>query len=142
MQREEALVRKLMRKYKTNDPFELCQELGYQVLYVPLTGVRGFYQYYCRKNIVYISDALDYDTTRFVCAHELGHSLMHRQVNTLYMDTCTFLKTGIYEDEANLFAVLLLHPVVCIDEYEGWTIRRIADFWNAPESAVKRRLEL
>lgn len=142
MQREVALVRKLMRKYKTNDPFELCHELGYQVLYVPLTGVRGFYQYFCRKNVIYISDVLDCSTARFVCAHELGHSLMHRQVNTLYMDTCTFLKTGIYEQEANLFACCLLHPDSCLDEYEGWTIEQIASYWGMPEEPVRQRLQL
>lgn len=140
--KEMALVRKLMRKYKTNDPFELCRALGYTVLNVPLTGVRGFYQCFCRQGIIYLADNLTGTQEQFVCAHELGHSLMHRNINALYMDTCTYLKTSHYEQEADLFAVCLLRPKIDLEEYEGWTTKQIAYYWNMPEEPVKQRLQL
>ncbi|MDD3429926.1 MAG: ImmA/IrrE family metallo-endopeptidase [Oscillospiraceae bacterium] len=104
------LVQKLIKKYGTNNPFRLCSALGYAVYHVPLTGVRGFFQHYAHKNIVYLSSDLTEQEAAFVCAHEIGHALLHGKVNTLYMATGTFLKTTPYEREADRFAICLLYP--------------------------------
>ena len=98
-----------MRKFGTRDPFRIADELGYTIIYTPLVGVRGFYQYLKRCHIIYLDSELDDNTACFVCAHELGHSILHRGLNRIFMDTRTFIVTSRYETEANRFAVDLLH---------------------------------
>ena len=85
------LAERLVKRFGTRDPFRIAEELGYIIIYTPLVGVRGFYQYLKRCHIIYLDSELDEDTTRFVCAHELGHSLLHRGLNRIFMDTRTFL---------------------------------------------------
>lgn len=99
----------LARKYGTRDPFQIARSLGYTIIYTPLVGVRGFYQYLKRCHIIYLDSSLDDNTARFVCAHELGHSLLHRGCNRIFMDTRTFVVTSRYETEANRFAIDLIY---------------------------------
>ena len=96
-----SLAEKLVRRFGTRDPFKIAEALGYIVLYTPLVGVRGFYQYLKRCHIIYLDPGLDEATARFVCAHELGHSLLHRGLNRIFMDTRTLLVSSRYETEAD-----------------------------------------
>lgn len=102
------LAEKLVERYGTRDPFKIAEELGYIVIRTPLAGVRGFYQYLKRCHIIYLDSGLDDAAARFVCGHELGHSLMHRGLNRIFMDTRTFMASGRYEAEADRFAADLL----------------------------------
>lgn len=107
------LANSLARKYGTRDPFRIADALGYTIIYTPLVGVRGFYQFLKRCHIIYLDSALDEETARFVCAHELGHSLLHRGYNRIFMDTRTFVVTSRYETEADRFAADLIY-----DDYD------------------------
>lgn len=139
---EMVLVDNLIKKYKTNNPFELCDTLNYIVLEVPLTGVRGFYQYYKMNNLVYINLELPEQVKKFVCAHELGHSLMHRDTNTIYLDTRTYLKTSMYERQANQFAINLLFPHDdFFDDYKECTIVQTARCLEVSEELLEFRLK-
>lgn len=139
---EMALVDKLIKKYKTNNPFELCDDLDFMVLEVPLTGVRGFYQYYKSNNLVYINLDLPEQVKKFVCAHELGHALMHKDTNAIYLDTRTFLKTSLYERQANQFAMNLIFPQdEFFDDYKECTISQAAECLNVSEELLEYRLK-
>ena len=104
------LVQSLVRKYNTRNPFEILKQKNVILVYAPLNGVRGFYQYFQRNHIIYIDENLSDSEKRFVCAHELGHMLLHKKANALFMDTHTFFNTEKYEVEANTFAAELLIP--------------------------------
>ena len=41
----------LVRKHQTRNPFEIILGLNVILVFAPLTGVRGFYQYFQRNNI-------------------------------------------------------------------------------------------
>ena len=60
-----------------------------------------------------IDSALNGRKARFVCAHELGHSLLHKNLNRIFMDVNTNMVTSRYENEADRFAVDLL-----FDDYD------------------------
>ena len=83
------LVQSLVRKYNTRNPFEILRQKNVILVYAPLNGVRGFYQYFQRNHIIYIDENLSDSEKRFVCAHELGHMLLHKKANALFMDTHT-----------------------------------------------------
>ena len=53
-----SMVNKLVRLYKTRDPFEMIRGMNVILISYPLEGVRGFYQYFQRNNIIYIDDRL------------------------------------------------------------------------------------
>lgn len=77
--------------------FEIIKGLNVILVPVPLEGVRGFYQYFQRNNIIYIDDSLPEHEQILVCAHELGHMLLHKKANALFMDTYTGFNTTKYE---------------------------------------------
>lgn len=100
-------VENLTETYETRDPFRLCAELGAIVLHVPLVRVNGFYQRFEDQDIIYINQDLGEEEKRLVCAHELGHMILHRDINSLFLESIKFV-TNKYEIEANAFAIQLL----------------------------------
>lgn len=100
------IVNSLVKKHKTRNPFEIIKGMNVILVPVPLEGVRGFYQYFQRNNIIYIDDSLPEHEQILVCAHELGHMLLHKKANALFMDTYTGFNTTKYEKVADLFAMV------------------------------------
>ena len=101
---------KTLADYGTNDPFEICRQLGIEMLYLPLGRMRG----YCYKNedgqAIVLNDNLDEHEAGVVCAHELGHVLLHANLNRIYLDASTFICERKLENEVDAFAVCLLYP--------------------------------
>ena len=124
--KEKVLANKLAKKFGTRNPFEIIK--GINVILIPsdLIGVRGFYQYFQRNNLIYIDQNLPYQEQVWVCAHELAHMLIHKKSNTVFMDTRTHFNTSVYENEANKFAIELLVPDEVILEYHDYTLEQIA----------------
>lgn len=136
-----SLVEKLVRKFGTRDPFKIAEELGYIVLYTPLVGVRGFYQHLKRCHIIYLDPELDEVTASFVCAHELGHSLLHRGLNRIFMDTRTFLVSSRYEAEADHFAVDLLYDDYDLQDLLAFPVSTAATSMGVSEELAAYRLQ-
>ena len=120
------LVQSLVRKYNTRNPFEILRQKNVILVYASLNGVRGFYQYFQRNHIIYIDENLSDSEKRFVCAHELGHMLLRKKANALFMDTHTFFNTEKYEVEANTFAAELLIPDELIFEHPDMPADQLA----------------
>lgn len=134
------LAQKLVRQHETRDPFRIAAELGYVVIRTPLVGIRGFYQYVKRCHLIYLDDSLSEQDAAFVCAHELGHSFMHRGLNRIFMDTRTLLVTSRYETEADRFAADLLFPDEVIDELKALPSETVAACLGMPEPLAIYRL--
>ena len=127
-------VSQLVRKYQTRDPFEMIKGLNVILVHYPLEGVRGFYQYFQRNNIIYL------DEQRFVLAHELGHMFLHKKANAIFMDTRTQFNTDKFELEANLFAMELLLPDSFLDEYRDFTIDQISRMTGYHKRLIELRI--
>lgn len=130
-----ARVNRLVRFYKTRDPFEMIKGMNIILVTYPLEGVRGFYQYFQRNNIIYLDEKLSDSERRFVLAHELGHMMLHKKSNAIFMDTRTQFNTSKYEQEANLFAMELLLPDQILNEfiqagYSADQLARITGFYK------------
>ena len=134
------LAERLVEKFGTRNPFEIAEQLGYTIIYTPLVGVRGFYQYLKRCHIIYLDSELDNNTARFVCAHELGHSLMHRGLNRIFMDTHTLLVAGRYETEANRFAVDLIFSDEDLQPYLTRSFECAAAYMGVSHSLAEYRM--
>ena len=135
------LVDSLVRKYKTRNPFEIISHLNVIVVFYPLHGVKGFYQYFQRNNIIYIDEALSENEKKFVCAHELGHMFLHKKANAIFMDSRTQLNTAKYEIEADRFAMNFLLSDADIEENLNFTTVQLSRLFGYTKKLIELRLK-
>lgn len=130
----------LIAKYATNDPFELAETLGIQIVDFPLKTTLGYYNKYVRVQTILLSSNMPEEMRRFVCAHELGHAICHPNTNTKKLKMYTLFSVDKIEREANCFAVELLMPDAMIKEYEAYPIYEIAKIAGIPQglAALKK----
>lgn len=102
-----SIVKRLVSDYQSEDPFRIAKELGAIILLVPLKNVNGFYQRYLDQDIIYINEDLTEEERILVCAHELGHMVLHKDVNSIFLESVRQVDSR-YELEANIFACMLL----------------------------------
>ncbi|MDD3185261.1 MAG: ImmA/IrrE family metallo-endopeptidase [Anaerostipes sp.] len=131
----------LAKKYDTRNPFDIINSLNVIILHVPLVGIRGFYQYFQRNNIIYLNEELSEHEARFVLAHELGHMFLHKDTNTIFMDTSTHFNTDRYEIEANAFAMDLLISDDALMEYHEFSLEQISRALGYDKELLKLRLQ-
>lgn len=105
------IMRKLekeIKEHKTNNPFEIAKNKNIIIRYLPLGNTFGFYMKYVRHQVITLNSDIDDRLMTFVCAHELGHALLHPDENTPFLHTYTLFSKAKIEREANEFAVGLL----------------------------------
>ncbi|WP_242295077.1 ImmA/IrrE family metallo-endopeptidase [Bacillus cereus group sp. BfR-BA-01381] len=129
-------VMKIVKKHGTTNPFEIAKRKDIIVLFEDLGNTLGFYNTYKRFKFIHINNRINETTQRFVCAHELGHALLHPKANTPFLRNKTFFSVDRLEIEANTFAVELLLPDEMISEYQdtNLSIQEIAEIYGIPES--------
>jgi Zn-dependent peptidase ImmA (M78 family) len=129
------IVSELIKTHGTNDPFEIASQKNILVLYEELGSIYGYFSVYKRIPMIHINHDLNEPDQFFTCAHELGHSLMHRDVNTPFLKKNTLFSVDRIEREANEFAVELLMPDHLLREYQntGMTIHEAAAIFGIPQ---------
>ncbi|MDA2382120.1 ImmA/IrrE family metallo-endopeptidase [Bacillus cereus] len=127
-------VLNIVKKYKTTDPFEIAKQKNITVLYADLGNTLGFYNTYKRFKFIHINNQIDQITQRFVCAHELGHAVLHPKANTPFLRNQTFFSVDRLEIEANTFAVELLLTDEMVSVYEDTclSIQEVAEIHGVP----------
>ena len=120
-------VQKTLKKYKTRNPFSICEQKNIEIIYADLEpDVRGFYQYYKRKSIIHLNCNISEEEQYIVLAHELGHVIMHKDYNCIFLSRYTYMTKDIYEHQANLFAAELLLPDEVPIEYQELSYQQLA----------------
>lgn len=126
----------LIKQHKTNNPFEIASQKNIMVLCGENLGnILGYFRTYRRIKMIHINANLGEIERRYVCAHELGHAVLHPKINTSFLKRNTFVVTDKIENEANTFAVELLMPDEVISEYiNTWvTIQKVAAACGVPK---------
>ena len=109
-----AKVERLQHKYRQDDPFRLCSDIGIMVDFEPMGtyegACKGFFLAQSRKRIITINADLPPHLHRIIAAHELGHAILHRESRgvTAFHDFALFDTVDQKEYEANLFAAEFL----------------------------------
>lgn len=132
---------RLVRFFRSRDPFEMVKGMNVILVYYPLDGVRGFYQYFKRNNIIYLDERLSEYEKKFVLAHEIGHMVLHKKANAIFMDTRTQFNTSRYEQEANLFAMHLLVSDDMFVECQNYTLEQISRALGYHQKLIELRLK-
>ena len=123
---------RLVRRCGTRDPFEIARQLGVEVLFCPDFGsMKGMYRVVKRNRFIFINRDLTPQTQRIVCAHELGHDQLHRNLartDTL-QEFMLYDMTTKPEYEANIVAAEILLDTDEVLDYVyhyGYTSEQIA----------------
>lgn len=132
----------LVRRYATRDPFRIAEALGCIVIRTPLRGIRGFYQRMKRQQILYVDSELPEAQARLVCAHELGHALLHRGCNRIFLDANTYFAVNRQEIEASRFALCLLYEDEELALFLEHPVQLAADYMGVSTELAAYRLRL
>lgn len=102
----------VLKDYGQN-PFDAATELGAYISFKDLGSLKGAYFGAMPKPTIVINESLDEHTQKIVCAHELGHFVLHRESNFSCenITTGSLTNIGILEREANIFAAAYLIDV-------------------------------
>lgn len=97
-----------IKKHKTNNPFEIAEYKNIIVNYFPLGNTLGFYFKNARHKVITLNSNNDENLMKFVCAHELGHAILHPDENTPFLHKNTLRSKDKIERQANYWAINLL----------------------------------
>lgn len=101
-----------VKKHKTNNPFEIAKRKHIIVRYLPLGNTLGFYMKNSRHQVITLNSDMNENNLNYVCAHELGHAILHPDENTPFLHKNTLFSKDKIERQANYWAIkLLLHDV-------------------------------
>ena len=130
-----AYIRHITNKYHTSNPFDIVEQSNITLFVEPLGSIKGYYCKILGSQFIHISDNLCYHEQRFVCAHELGHALIHPEISLRY----TIFPQSKYEKQANKFAVyLLLKDISC--EFPWYDTYQLARTAGIPLEALEAAL--
>ena len=101
------LVEKLIKRYETTNPVQLCQALGIHLLQADIQPIKGYYTNSNRIKMITTAYGLSDKEKNIVIAHELGHSILHNDISTTFYHNFTRLNVARIENEANVFAMYL-----------------------------------
>jgi Zn-dependent peptidase ImmA (M78 family) len=134
---------KLIKKYKTTDPFEIADYLKIRVVFedYPLE-LNGLYQYVDRTQHIYINKNLPNFHKKSVCGHELGHARFHRDYNCIFLKTRTLVPVSRFEMEANLFSTFFIVDEKTLKEFENYSYAQIAAAIGLPEEHLMLRFKI
>lgn len=135
-------IDKLVKKYKTNNPFDIAKSKNIIIIKEPLGSINGYYNKFVRQKIIHVNEDLSYTKQLYTCGHELGHALLHPNANTPFLINSTFYSVSKLEKQANYFAARLLIPPNILTAYEGYTIEQIACAESIPLPLLKLRFNI
>ena len=126
----------LYRKHRTRNPFKMAGLLNIHVVFWDLhEEINGFYQYEKHNQIIFINNNLSSLERPVVCAHELGHAILHKKSSVPFMRKSTEFSIDRIEKEANQFAAELLIPDEDFAEINN--AYKIASLRGVPVELVK-----
>jgi Zn-dependent peptidase ImmA (M78 family) len=152
----ETITLNLLDKYNIQEPivdiFMICEKEGFQVEYFQSEKNSKEYEiegaFYRKEKKILINSTRPAQQMAFTLARELGHALMHTDIDRdiLLTDGKSSSPDDLAE-EANKFAAYLLMPKHMIDkEMEKWGLSLIhtpilANLFGVPLSAMDYRLK-
>ncbi|MDE7229829.1 MAG: ImmA/IrrE family metallo-endopeptidase [Oscillospiraceae bacterium] len=99
----------VLENYGGRNIFDTAENSGAIVWERELGGLKGFYLFENGFRYIVINEDLDKVIKAVVCAHELGHDMLHRELSADGIRENTLFLTGNKtEREANLFAAEIL----------------------------------
>lgn len=103
-------ARELKKEFRTNDPYKIAEYYGIKIIHRD-TPIKDFTAYTIKQpgypTFISINNAYTDFSKKLLCAHELGHALLHENGINHFNITAKNMSTNA-EQEANLFALALM----------------------------------
>lgn len=131
----EEEVLKLVKRYGTSNPFEIAKAKGIVIRYVDIGSVLGFHMKHSRTSIIHINEKQTYERQLYTLMHELGHVVLHPELNSAFLKVNTFHSMDRYETEANEFAISLL-----LLQEENITIKEATEQYGIPKQLLYKKI--
>ncbi len=129
-------VNDIKNSWGTNDPFEIAERFGIVVNVRP-SCLPDFTAHTLKRDgyptIICINAAYDELSQRLLCAHELGHALLHAEGINHYT-IASSIELERVESEANIFALTLLDGSINkrvnmpIERMNNYILKSIVDY--------------
>ncbi len=134
-------AKKLLQKYKTNDPFKIAEQLGIIIMFRhDFVDLKGMYKVILKNRFIFINSNLSPEMQKIVCAHELGHDRLHRNLakSVALQEFMLYDMKSRPEYEANIFASEILLDTCQVLQYidEGYDAAQIAALMNTDINLV------
>ena len=137
---------RLVKRCGTRDPFEIAADIGVEVMFCDNFGpLKGMYRVIKRNRFIFINNQLSEQMQRIVCAHELGHDQLHRNLakDNPLREFMLYDMTTKPEYEANIVAAEILldsnELLAYVYEY-GYTSEQIARAMNTDINLVALKI--
>ena len=107
-------IEDLRKDHPGADPFELVKEMGFLLLFQQMgkakSACKGFCMAQDGQTSITINSDLPLIIQKIICAHELGHAVLHSRTTGMeqFHDFALFDSASVTEYEANVFAAELL----------------------------------
>ena len=101
----------MVKQTGTRNPMKIASEIGVMLRYSEeLDKLLGLYTYRWKHRIILLNDKMEEIMARMVCAHELGHDALHRDIakGDGLKEFVLFNMKDTTEYEANAFAAHLI----------------------------------
>lgn len=137
-------AKSVLEEFGGRDVFETAENAGVNVWFRVLGNLKGFYIFENNCRYIVINEELDEATKSVVCAHELGHDMLHRKLSVGGIrENTLFLANNKTEREANLFAseILISDDDILSALSECDSIKRLSAQLGLPSELIQYKLE-
>jgi len=135
----------LLETYGTLNPFELCECLNIKVLKSNLGNeIKGFFQRTPGGyKLIHINSGIDEYEMKYICAHELGHALLHDNISLGFLAENSMQIRNKYEIQADRFAAeILVDSGINDNEFCDFNIEQISSAICVPSKLLKYKYDL
>ncbi|HPZ00025.1 MAG TPA: ImmA/IrrE family metallo-endopeptidase [Clostridiales bacterium] len=126
------------------NPFQACSLLGIHARFYDIGSLKGMYLSVNQIPYIILHIGLSEELTRAVCAHELGHHVLHGELAAAHIlnDYELYRSKSKTEAEANLFAAHFLLPDFLVKEVleEEPDAERAAGLLHVPLELLQLKL--
>lgn len=129
----------LICRHETRNPLLIARELGINVVFEELGSINGYFNSIGRVKFIHINSSCR--NREFVCAHELGHAVLHPNESTHFMRKNTLFLVNRFEKEATYFASCLLIGDDDLAEYKHYTYEQVGMMFGVGEEVARLRVE-
>jgi len=132
----------LVKKSESRNPFVIADENSIIIKYInDFKTLKGMYAVIKRNRFVFINANLPEQMQKVVCAHEIGHDMLHRFMAEMgaISETALFDTKNSFELEANIFAAdLLIDDNIAITlAKDGMSVSEIASALDLDKNIVE-----
>lgn len=123
-----SVVSMLLKKFHSCDPFYIAGSLGIEISYLDFNEyILAFSE---RKDIhdrgrIYINNNLGSYSKKLLCAHELGHLLLHDICESTFFDSDI---EPLKEYEANYFTMMLIPQIFISENISDFSVETFNEY--------------